>query len=44
MFCRHFAGTVPPSCPSLGGFTVFNFDRRAEAVLPLLRLGVTKDD
>lgn len=28
----------------LGGFTVFNFDRRAEAVLPLLRLGVTKED
>ena len=28
----------------LGGFTVFNLDRRAEAVLPLLRLGVTKDD
>ena len=28
----------------LGGFTVFNFDRRAEAVLPLMRLGVTKED
>ena len=28
----------------LGGFTVFNLDRRAEAALPLLRLGVTKDD
>jgi uncharacterized lipoprotein YddW (UPF0748 family) len=28
----------------LNGFTVFNFDRRAEAVLPLLRLGVTKED
>jgi len=26
------------------GFTVFNFDRRAEAVLPLMRLGVTKED
>ena len=28
----------------LSGFTVFNFDRRAEAVLPLMRLGVTKED
>ena len=28
----------------LGGFTVFNFDRRAEGVLPLMRLGVTKED
>ncbi len=28
----------------LGGFTVFNFDRRAERVLPLMRLGVTKED
>ena len=28
----------------LGGFTVFNFDRRAEAVLHLMRLGVTKED
>ena len=28
----------------LGGFTVFNFDRRAEEALPLLRLGVTKED
>ena len=27
----------------LGGFTVFNFDRRAEKVLPMLRLGVTSD-
>ena len=26
------------------GFTVFALDRRAEAVLPLLRLGVTKED
>ncbi len=25
------------------GFTVFNFDRRAEKVLPLLHLGVTRD-
>ncbi len=28
----------------LGGFTVFNFDRRAEQALPLMRLGVTKED
>ena len=28
----------------LDGFTVFNFNRRAEAVLPLMRLGVTKED
>lgn len=28
----------------LGGFTVFNFDSRAERALPLLRLGVTKED
>lgn len=28
----------------LGGFTVFNFDRRAERVLPLMRTGVTKED
>lgn len=28
----------------LGGFTVFNFDRRAERVLPLLRTGATKED
>ena len=28
----------------LGGFTVFNFDRRAERVLPLLRTGVTRED
>lgn len=28
----------------LDGFTVFNFDRRAERVLPLLRTGVTKED
>ena len=28
----------------LKGFTVFNFDHRAEQVLPLMRLGVTKDD
>ena len=28
----------------LGGFTVFNFDRRAEGVLPLMRLGVTKEN
>jgi uncharacterized lipoprotein YddW (UPF0748 family) len=26
-----------------GGFTVFNFDRRAEKALPMLRLGVTRD-
>ena len=26
------------------GFTVFNFDRRAEKVLPMLHLGVTRDD
>ncbi len=26
------------------GFTVFNFDHRAEQVLPLMRLGVTKED
>lgn len=26
------------------GFTVFNFDRHAELALPLLRLGVTKED
>lgn len=26
----------------LGGFTVFNFDRRAEKALPLLHLGVTR--
>ena len=26
----------------LDGFTVFNFDRRAEKVLPLLHLGVTR--
>lgn len=28
----------------LDGFTVFNFDRRAERVLPLLRAGVTRED
>ena len=28
----------------LGGFTVFNFDRRALHAMPLMRLGVTKDD
>ena len=28
----------------LGGFTVFNFDRRAERVLPLMRTGVTRED
>ncbi len=28
----------------LDGFTVFNFDRRAERVLPLLRTGVTRED
>lgn len=28
----------------LDGFTVFNFNRRAEGVLPLMRLGVTKED
>lgn len=28
----------------LKGFTVFNFDHRAEQVLPLMRLGVTKED
>ena len=28
----------------LTGFTVFNFDRRAIPVLPLMRLGVTKED
>lgn len=28
----------------LDGFTVFNFDRRAERILPLMRLGVTKQD
>lgn len=28
----------------LKGFTVFNLDRRAEQVLPLMRLGVTKED
>ena len=28
----------------LDGFTVFNFDRRAEKVLPLLRLGVTRGE
>lgn len=28
----------------LGGFAVFNLDRRAEAVLPLLRMGVTKEN
>ena len=28
----------------LEGFTVFNFDRRAERVLPLMRTGVTKED
>ena len=28
----------------LGGFTVFNFDLRAERVMPLMRLGVTKED
>lgn len=28
----------------LGGFTVFNFDRRAERVLPLLRMGITRED
>ncbi len=27
----------------LGGFTVFNFDRRAEKVVPLVHLGVTRD-
>ena len=26
------------------GFTVFNFDRRAEKVLPMLHLGVTRDE
>ncbi len=26
----------------LGGFTVFNYDRRAERVLPLMKLGLTK--
>ncbi len=28
----------------LGGFTVFNLDRRAERALPLLRLGPTRED
>ena len=28
----------------LEGFTVFNYDRLAEKVLPLMRLGVTKED
>lgn len=28
----------------LDGFTVFNFDRRAELVLPLMRMGVTSED
>ncbi len=28
----------------LDGFTVFNFDRRAERVLPLMRTGVTRED
>lgn len=28
----------------LDGFTVFNFDRRAERVLPVLRKGVTRLD
>jgi uncharacterized lipoprotein YddW (UPF0748 family) len=28
----------------LDGFTVFNFDRRAVPVLPLMRLGITKED
>lgn len=28
----------------LDGFTVFNFDRRAIPVLPLMRLGITKED
>ena len=28
----------------LDGYTIFNFDRRAEEALPLLRLGVTKED
>jgi len=28
----------------LGGFTVFNYDAYAEAVLPYLRLGVTADE
>lgn len=28
----------------LDGFTVFNFDRRAERVLPLMRIGVTRED
>ena len=28
----------------LKGFTVFNFDHRAEQALPLMRLGVTKED
>jgi uncharacterized lipoprotein YddW (UPF0748 family) len=28
----------------LGGFTVFNFDRRAEKALPLLHLGMTRDE